>query len=126
MNLGWKAAAGVPALFFVFVGLAWWLAPEFAAARFGMTMQSGVGLSTQIGDLASFFFTLGGCWLVGLVSGDRVWLYPSIMLLTLAIVGRFIAWLFHDAALAVGMMATEAIIVFLLFLLFRKLTDRPA
>jgi len=83
-----KIMAGIPALSFVLVGLAWWINPEFAARPLGMELLDGTGLSSQIADLAGFFLTLGGTILIGLVSANRVWLYPPMMLLGFAIVGR--------------------------------------
>lgn len=90
------------------IGVGWWVAPGFVGAQLGMTLLSGAGLSTQIGDLASFFLTLGACILIGLATGKRVWLYPPIILLGLAIAGRVIAWLFHDAELLIEAIAVEA------------------
>jgi hypothetical protein len=37
------------------MGLRWLLAPRGIAPEFGLTLQSGVGLSSQIGDMAAFF-----------------------------------------------------------------------
>ncbi len=119
MSVASKLAAGTPALLLILLGLAWWVAPEFVTAQLGMTLQRGAGLSTQIGDLASFFITLGACILIALVSGDRLWFYPAIMLLAFAIVGRFVAWLFHGAELTVGIIAVEVVLVGLLLLTFR-------
>lgn len=121
-----KIVAGMPALLSMFIGLAWWFAPEFVTDQLGMELQSGAGLSTQIADLASFFFTLGGCWLVGLLSGDRVWLFPPIMLLAFAIVGRIIAWLFHGAALTIGIVALETGLIVSLLFIFLKIATREA
>jgi hypothetical protein len=109
-----RALAGLPALVFVLVGLAWWIAPGFAGSHFRMDLLSGAGLSTQIADLAAFFLTLGGTILMGLASGARVWFYPPIMLLALALVGRLIAWLVHGAALTLDMIAVEAIVIVIL------------
>ncbi len=124
MGIAWKFAAGVPALIFSFVGFAWWIAPDFVSAKLGMPLLNEVGLSTQIGDLGSFFFTLGGCILIGLATGNRIWLYPSIMLLTFAIAGRSIAWLFHSAALPVEMIAVELAGVIVLHQTSRDLAKR--
>ncbi|HAH10729.1 MAG TPA: hypothetical protein DCL54_03520 [Alphaproteobacteria bacterium] len=121
-----KVIAGVPALGFVLVGIAWWIAPEFAAKMLGMELLAGVGLSSQIADLASFFLTLGGTILIGLVTANRVWLYPPIMLLGLAIVGRLIAWHFHGAALATDMIAVEAVVTTILLLNVRALPKHGA
>ena len=106
-----KIMAVIPALSFVLVGLAWWINPEFAASPLGMELLDGTGLSSQIADLAGFFLTLGGTILIGLFSANRFWLYPPIMLLGFAIIGRLIAWVFHGADLAIDMIAVEAIVI---------------
>ncbi|MEO0696710.1 MAG: hypothetical protein AAFY84_11480 [Pseudomonadota bacterium] len=124
MNIASKIAAGIPALLLVLLGFAWWVAPDFVTAQLGMTLQRGAGLSTQIGDLASFFITLGACVLIALMSGNRLWFYPAIMLLTFAIVGRWIAWLFHGAELTVGIIAVETALVGLLLLVSASFKQR--
>ncbi len=126
MGIAWKLAAGVPALLFICVGLAWWIVPGFISAQLGMPLLNGVGLSTQIGDLASFFLTLGSCILIGLASGNRVWLYPSIMLLSFATVGRILAWLIHGATLTVEMIAVEWITIAVLILVSREMAKQKA
>ncbi len=117
----WKLLAGVPALLLLLIGLAWWAAPEFAGAQLGMTLLSGLGLSSQIADLASFFLTAGTCVLIGIATQIRTWLYPAIMLLAFAICGRIIAWLFHGAALATAMIVVEVTIIALLVLVSRQM-----
>jgi len=111
VNVVLKVLAGLPALVFVIVGLAWWIAPQFVGMQFRMDLLGGAGLSTQIADLAAFFLTLGGTILIGLATGNRVWFYPPIMLLAFAIVGRLIAWLVHGADLTVDMIAVEAVVI---------------
>ncbi len=58
-----------------------------------MALLDGRGLSTQLADLASFFLTLGGCILAGLITGNRLWFYPAVSLLGVAAFGRVLAWL---------------------------------
>lgn len=119
-----KVMACAPALMFVGVGLAWWIAPQFVGTQFRMGLLTGAGLSTQIGDLAAFFLTLGGTILVGIASGNRVWLYPPIMLLGFAIVGRLIAWLAHGADLTFDMIVVEAVVIAILILNVRGLAKQ--
>jgi hypothetical protein len=90
----------VPAALFVVTGLRWLVDPAGVAPEFGLVLGEGLGLSSQVGDMSSFFLTLGICMLVALVSGRRAWYYPPILLLLLAAVGRVVAWLLYDAALA--------------------------
>ncbi|MEL6365305.1 MAG: hypothetical protein AAFR11_10755 [Pseudomonadota bacterium] len=102
-------------LLFVMIGAAWFVAPAFAADLLGMGLFSGVGLSSQIADLASFFLTVGTCILLGLMSGNRGWFYPAIMLLGFAVAGRLVAWLAHGAALTVDMIVVEVVTMALLY-----------
>lgn len=109
-----KVSVGVPAVVFIGMGLAWWVAPGTASQMLGMPLLTGAGLSSQIADLASFFLTLGGSMLIGLISGNRTWFLPPILLLGLAIVGRWVAWLAHGADFAARMVAVEAFVLTIL------------
>jgi len=121
MDIALKVAAGLPAIAFVLLGLSWWIVPGFASAQLGMTLLGGIGLSSQIGDVASFFLTLGACILIGISTNNRFWLYPAIMLLTLATIGRLLVWVFHDAVLATQMILVEWVVLAILFLTSRRL-----
>ena len=52
-------------LLFVFNGLMWLISPADIASTLGMPLLTGHGLSTQIGDLASFFLVVGIFSLLG-------------------------------------------------------------
>ena len=121
MDIALKVGAGLPAVAFVLLGLSWWIVPDFASTQLGMGLVDGIGLSSQIGDVASFFLTLGACILIAIATRNRFWLYPAIMLLTLATLGRLLAWAFHDAALATQMIGVEWIGLAVLFFLSRRL-----
>jgi hypothetical protein len=108
-------ALGIPAIVFVVVGLGWWLAPRIAASQFGLVLQEGRGLSSQLGDFSAFFLTLGGCVLIAATTGARVWLYPAMMLTGLAAVGRLVAWGVHGAALTVDLIAVELAVTAFLY-----------
>jgi len=108
------------AFVFVVLGAGWLIVPAVVAPQLGMPLLEAEGLSTQIGDLASFFLTLGGCILIAQFSGNHFWFYPPIMLLGLAAFGRVIAWLFHSAALTYEMIAVEAAVVALLVFALRR------
>ena len=86
----------------------------------GLVLGEGLGLSSQVGDMSSFFLTLGICMLVALVSGRRAWYYPPILLLLLAAVGRVVAWLLYDAALA-PQIGLEILVAAILLVAARRL-----
>lgn len=114
----------LPGVAFLVTGLRWLVAPAGVAPEFGLSLASGIGLSSQVGDMSAFFLTLGICILMALVSGRRIWFYPAITLLALTALGRILAWLLHDAALATRLIAPEVIVALLLFFAARHLSDR--
>ena len=114
----------LPAILFVVTGLRWLVAPAGVAPEFGLTLGHGVGLSSQVGDMSAFFLTLGLCMLTALVSGRRNWYYPAMLLLAITAIGRIIAWLFHDAALAIDLIAPEVVVATLLLIASRRLPEK--
>jgi hypothetical protein len=113
----------LPAIFFIVTGVRWLVAPAGVAPMFELTLDEGIGLSSQVGDMAGFFLTLGSCILIALISGRQTWYYPAIMLLAITAVGRIVAWLVHDASLPLDLIAPEIIIALILFVASRRLTS---
>ena len=111
-------------ILFLVTGLRWLLAPAGIAPGFGLALGSGIGLSSQVGDMSAFFLTLGVCILTGLTTQRSVWYYPPIILLSLTAVGRVLAWLIHDAALATQLIAPEVIVSLVLLFASRRLPSR--
>ena len=109
---------------FLVTGLRWLLAPAAVAPEFGLMLGSGIGLSSQIGDMSAFFLTLAVCILMGLTTQRSIWYYPPIILLSLTATGRILAWLLHDAALATALIVPEVVVALILFLASRYLPER--
>ena len=114
----------LPGILFVVIGVVWIIDPASAAAGVGMPLLEGVGRSTQIGDLGSFFLAMGLLILVGVTTLDRAWFYPPMMLLGLAAIFRIVAWLVHGAALAGSMIAVEIIVTALLYVSTIRLCEK--
>ena len=123
MNRVLKLLVLLPAILFLVTGIRWLVAPAGVAPQFGLTLGHGVGLSSQVGDMSGFFLTLGVCMLTALVTGRRSWYYPPILLLSITALGRIVAWLFHDAALAVDLIAPEVVVSIILLVASRRLAD---
>jgi hypothetical protein len=123
MNKVLKVLVLLPAILFVVIGLRWLVAPAGVAPMFGLTLADGVGLSSQVGDMSAFFLTLGICMLVALVSGSRSWYYPPVLLLLLTAIGRILAWLLHDAALAADLIGLEIVVSAILLVASRRLPE---
>ena len=114
----------VPGVLFLVTGLRWLLAPAAVAPEFGLVLGSGIGLSSQVGDMSAFFLTLAVCILMGLTTQRSIWYYPPIILLSLTAIGRTLAWLLHDAALATALIVSEVVVALILFLASRYLPER--
>ena len=121
-----KFVAGLASGLFIVVGLAWLVAPGYVSMQMRMPLLDGDGLSTQIGDLAGFFLTLGSSIALTLVTTRGEFLFPAIMLLGFAAIGRVIAWVAHGAGLPLDMIAVEVVLVVLLTLLARQMASDRA
>jgi hypothetical protein len=124
MNMLLRLLVVLPGIFFTVMGLLWLIAPASAAGALGMPLLEGIGRSTQIADLAVFFFATGLLILVAAISLQGRWfLVPTLMLLGAGLF-RILAWLVHDAALAVEPIALEFGVAFLLMLASARLADK--
>ena len=121
MNIALRAIVLLCAVLFIVTGLRWLLAPAGVAPEFGLVLSTGVGLSSQIGDMSAFFLTLGVCILMGLTTQRTIWYYPPVILLSLTAIGRLLAWLIHDATLATDLIAPEVIVALILLIASRRL-----
>ena len=123
MNKILSALVFLPAILFLVTGLRWLVDPAGIAPEFGLVLGDGLGLSSQVGDMSSFFLTIGILMLVALVTGRRIWYYPPAMLLLLTAIGRLIAWLVHDAALAPQQIGVEIVVTVILLVASRRLAQ---
>ena len=111
-----RVLAGFFGAFFLLMGLRWIINPSSAAASLSMPLLDGAGLSTQIGDMGSFFVTIGAMTLIGAIKQKRHWLYAPSMLLLVAALYRVLSTVLHGAAFALPSIAIEIIVgLFLIF-----------
>ena len=92
---------------FALQGLGWLVAPGQAASALGMPVLDGLARSTQFGDFAAFFLTLGVSILAAIALGQPRLLYFPAGLLGSAAFGRFVAWAVHGAAFATTFILVE-------------------
>ena len=121
MNTVLKLLVLLPAILFLVAGMRWLVAPAEIAPNFGLTLSDSIGLSSQIGNMTGFFLTLGSCMLIALISERRSWYYPPMMLLAITALGRILAWLLHNATLAVSQITVEVVVALVLLLASRRL-----
>ena len=111
-----RVIAGFFGAFFLLMGLRWIIDPSSAAASLSMPLLDGAGLSTQIGDVGSFFVTIGAMTLIGVIKQKRYWFYAPSMLLLVTALYRVLSTLLHGAAFAFPLIAIEIIVgLFLIF-----------
>ena len=113
-------------LLFTLTGVQWWVMPEAVAPQFGLTLDTGLGLSSQIGDMSAFFLLLGFCAFMALVTRRGVWYTPAIVLLVLTAIGRIIAWVVHGAAFATDQIALELLVAVVYWLAARSKATNSA
>lgn len=92
---------------FTLQGVGWLIAPDRAASALGMPVLDGLARSTQFGDFAAFFLTLGLGILVGTRPGRARLLYFPAALLGTAAFARTLAWAVHGAAFAATFIVVE-------------------
>jgi hypothetical protein len=116
-----RIATVVLGAFFTLQGLGWLAIPARAAAGLGMPLLDGIGRSTQIGDLTSFFVVAGLLMLGGSRPGHANLLAIPGAMLGVAAIARVLAWALHGAAFATAFIAIEVAAAALLFTASRRL-----
>jgi hypothetical protein len=109
-----RVALALPAVAFLVTGLRFAVAPAGAAKSLEMPLLDGAARSSQIGDVGALFLGMGLMILTALVTRERTWFVTPAILLVLVAVLRLLAWLFHDASLAMQMIVPEVVIASLL------------
>lgn len=104
-----RVVAGIIGAFYFLQGINWIANPAGAAEALGMPLLDGLGRSTQVGDMASFFLTIGTMGLLGATRSNPLWLQGWAMLLGGAAVMRTLVWLLHDAAFAGVFIGVEVV-----------------
>ena len=111
-----RVIAGLVGILFFYNGLLWIISPANVAASLGMPLLEGVGLSTQIGDLGSFFITVGAMTLIGAITTTRHWFYAPSMLLLVAALYRTLSTILYGAPFVMSAILVEVVVgLFLIF-----------
>ena len=111
-----RIVAGLVGVLFFLNGIQWIISPANVAESLGMPLLEGVGLSTQIGDLGSFFITVGAMTLIGAITTTRHWFYAPSMLLLVAALYRTLSTLLYGAPFVMSAIVVEVVVgLFLIF-----------
>ena len=103
-----RIVAGLLGFFFLINGIQWIVNPASIAEQLGMPLLEGAGLSTQIGDIGSFFITIGVMTLFGVITRTRHWFYAPSMLLLIAAIYRTLSTLIYDAPFVMSAIDEDA------------------
>jgi hypothetical protein len=126
MKMILRAVTVLVSLMFFGTGVRWILAPADAAKELGMELLTGMGASTQIGDISAFFFAASAMIALAQRRGQSHWLYPAAMLLGIAAVTRTLAFATGNAPFGQKFVAAEVIMATLLVLAARMRNDEVA
>ena len=111
-----RVIAGLAGTLFFLNGLQWIISPANVADSLGMPLLEGVGLSAQIGDMGSFFITVGVMTLIGAITTTRHWFYAPSMLLLVAALYRTLSTILYGAPFVMSAIVVEiGVGLFLIF-----------
>ena len=102
-----KFLSSIPAVVFLIIGVFWVLQPGIMAENFGMVLSSDLGLSSQIGDLGSYFVSSALMIFYGIYTNNTHWFYPPILIMLLTALFRTLSTYLHDAPFAADMIGSE-------------------
>ena len=110
-------------IFFV-IGVLWVVSPYDTGANFGiLTIPEGMGRSSLIGDIGSYFFCIGTMMMLAAYTLKSIWFYAPAMLLSVTALFRVISLGIHDATFATQFIAVEILIVTLLLITSKRTSD---
>ena len=107
MSLITTFLSSIPAVVFLIIGVFWVMQPGIMAENFGMVLSSGLGLSSQIGDLGSYFVSSALMIFYGIYTNNTHWFYPPILIMLLTALFRTLSTFLHDAPFAADMIGSE-------------------
>jgi len=116
-----RILAGLAALMFLAMGIGWLARPGAIARELGMPLLHGIGASSQIGDLGSFFFCNGLLMALGQLRGKSHVLYVPALLIGGAALFRMAAVVLGYAPFAPQLVAVEVVITVVLLVAAQRL-----
>ena len=108
-------------ILFIAIGLLWVISPYEAGANFGiLEISEGLGRSSLIGDVGSYFFCIGLMMILAAYTLRSIWFYAPAMLLGVTALFRVISWAAHDATFATQFIIVEIFLVILLLITSKR------
>lgn len=125
MKIVFRVLSVLIGLVMFLLALNWHLDPAAAAAGLGLTPQSGLGASTQIGDLSALFASVAIMIGWGQRSGEAHWLLGAALVLGLAATMRTLAFLLGHAPFGAQFIGPEYVMAAILVIAARVRSDDP-
>ncbi|MAD58587.1 MAG: hypothetical protein CMK44_08470 [Porticoccus sp.] len=112
-------------ILFVAIGLLWVISPYEAGANFGiLDISEGLGRSSLIGDVGSYFFCIGLMMILAAYTLRSIWFYAPAMLLAVTALFRVISWAAHDATFATQFIIIEILLIILLLVTSKRMSSQ--
>lgn len=112
-------------ILFVAIGLLWVISPYKAGANFGiLEISEGLGRSSLIGDVGSYFFCIGLMMILAAYTLRNIWFYAPAMLLAVTALFRVISWAAHDATFATQFIIIEILLITLLLVTSKRMSSQ--
>jgi len=112
-------------ILFVAIGLLWVISPYKAGANFGiLEISEGLGRSSLIGDVGSYFFCIGLMMILAAYTLKSIWFYAPAMLLGVTALFRVISWAAHDATFATQFIIIEILLITLLLVTSKRMSSQ--
>ena len=112
-------------ILFVAIGLLWVISPYEAGANFGiLEISEGLGRSSLIGDVGSYFFCIGLMMILAAYTLRNIWFYAPAMLLGVTALFRVISWAAHDATFATQFIIIEILLIALLLVTSKRMSSK--
>ena len=112
-------------ILFIAIGLLWVISPYEAGANFGiLEISEGLGRSSLIGDVGSYFFCIGLMMILAAYTLRSIWFYAPAMLLVVTALFRVISWAAHVATFATQFIIIEIILITLLLVTSKRMSSQ--
>jgi hypothetical protein len=112
-------------ILFIAIGLLWVISPYEAGANFGiLEISEGLGRSSLIGDVGSYFFCIGLMMILAAYTLKSIWFYAPAMLLGVTALFRVISWAAHDATFATQFIIIEILLITLLLVTSKRMSSQ--
>ena len=112
-------------ILFIAIGLLWVISPYKAGANFGiLEISEGLGRSSLIGDVGSYFFCIGLMMILAAYTLRSIWFYAPAMLLAVTALFTVISWAAHDATFATQFIIIEILLITLLLVTSKRMSSQ--